>query len=428
MANIILRGNTWHARLAIPARLRHVFNKREFTQSLKTSSKPVAAKQVIEIVANWRLEIAAASGNGAAIDILASELKQRIAEEKSRGKYASEELGMTASDAYADHYAESLPEHDQQRFYDVLTGRKSLPFNFKIIVWADQVYSNNKTANAAVASIERFSLHTPLLDDVTRSNIKRWLSGETRAKATVEKDLSFLRSYWLHLEDIGAVSEDNQPFLNIKLPDTIKNPKKKREPFTNADLNTLFDGIVNDKTVMLASLISLHTGARIAEVMALKISDVIIVDGIECLHIDGTKSHAAIRDVPIHPSISLVIEDLIADGNDRWLIPNTGNKQSSKSRGNAVGKRFGRLKTKMGFPSTKVFHSLRKSFVTACEQAGAIEGVVADIVGHEKQSMTFGVYSGGSSIKQRVEVMNTISFDQEIAPICSLKRHEREPD
>ena len=227
MANIILRGNTWHARLAIPARLRHVFNKREFTQSLKTSSKPVAAKQVIEIVANWRLEIAAASGNGAAIDILASELKQRIAEEKSRGKYASEELGMTASDAYADHYAESLPEHDQQRFYDVLTGRKSLPFNFKIIVWADQVYSNNKTANAAVASIERFSLHTPLLDDVTRSNIKRWLSRETRAKATVEKDLSFLRSYWLHLEDIGAVSEDNQPFLNIKLPDTIKKSKEK---------------------------------------------------------------------------------------------------------------------------------------------------------------------------------------------------------
>jgi predicted component of type VI protein secretion system len=49
--------------------------------------------------------------------------------------------------------------------------------------------------SAAVASIERFSLHTRLLDDVTRSNIKRWLSRETQAKATVEKDLSFLRSY-----------------------------------------------------------------------------------------------------------------------------------------------------------------------------------------------------------------------------------------
>jgi integrase len=78
----------------------------------------------------------------------------------------------------------------------------------------------------------------------------------------------------------------------------------------------------------------------------------------------------------------------------------------------------------MGFPSTKVFHSLRKSFVTACEQAGAIEGVVADIVGHEKQTMTFGVYSGGSSIKQRLEVMKAINFDQEIAPIWSLKTQE----
>jgi integrase len=424
MANIILRGNTWHARLAIPASLRHVFNKREFTQSLKTSSKPVAAKQAIEIVANWKLEIAAANGDGTAVDILASELKQRIAEEKIRGQYANKELGMTASDAYADHYADSLPQRDQQRFYDVLTGRKSLPFDFKSKVWAEQVYTNNKTANAAIASIERFSLHTRLLDDVTRSNIKRWLSRETRAKATVEKDLSFLRSYWQHLEDIGAVSEDNQPFLNVKLPDTIKNPKKKREPFTNADLAILFDGIVSDKTVMLASLISLHTGARIAEVMALKISDVIAVDNVECLHIDGTKSQAAIRDVPIHPSISPVIKDLIADDNDRWLIPNTGSKQTSKSRENAVGKRFGRLKTKMGFPSTKVFHSLRKSFVTACEQAGAIEGVVADIVGHEKQTMTFGVYSGGSSIKQRLEVMNAINFDQEIAPIWSLKIQE----
>ena len=108
MANIILRGNTWHARLAIPVSLRHIFNKREFTQSLKTSSKPVAAKQAIEIVADWKLEIAAANGDGTAVDILASELKQRIAEEKIRGQYANKELGMTASDAYADQYADSL--------------------------------------------------------------------------------------------------------------------------------------------------------------------------------------------------------------------------------------------------------------------------------------------------------------------------------
>ena len=421
MANIILRGNTWHARLAIPARLRHVFNKREFTQSLKTSSKPAATKLAIEVVANWKLEIAAANGDGTAVDILASELKQRIAEEKLRGQYISEEMGMTASDAYADHFAESLPRHDQQRFYDVLTGRKSVPFNFKSKGWADQVYTNDKTANAAVASIERFSLRIRLLDDVTRGNIKRWLSSETRAKATVEKDLSFLRSYWQHLEDIGAVSEDNHPFLNIKLPDTLKHPEHKREPFTVGDLSALFDGIKNDHAVALASIISLYTGARIAEVMALKVSDVIIRNNIQCLYIDGTKSRAAIREVPIHRSLTRVIRQLTSIGkvSDEWLIPNTGNTRTVKTRTNAVGKRFGRLKSKLGFPSTKVFHSLRKSFITACEQAGAIEGVVADIVGHEKQTMTYGVYSGGSSIEQRMRVMETIDF-AETAPFFEL--------
>ena len=217
------------------------------------------------------------------------------------------------------------------------------------------------------------------------------------------------------------MSEDNQPFLNIKLPDTLKHPEHKREPFTVGDLSALFDGIKNDQAVALASIISLYTGARIAEVMALKVSDVIIRNDIQCLYIDGTKSRAAIREVPIHRSLTTVIRQLTSIGkvSDEWLIPNTGNTRTVKTRTNAVGKRFGRLKSKLGFPSTKVFHSLRKSFITACEQAGAIEGVVADIVGHEKQTMTYGVYSGGSSIEQRMRVMETIDF-AETAPFFEL--------
>ena len=33
------------------------------------------------------------------------------------------------------------------------------------------------------------------------------------------------------------------------------------------------------------------------------------------------------------------------------------------------------------------------------------EGVTADIIGHEKQTMTYGLYSGGTSIKQRQEAI-----------------------
>ena len=38
------------------------------------------------------------------------------------------------------------------------------------------------------------------------------------------------------------------------------------------------------------------------------------------------------------------------------------------------------------------------------------ESVTADIVGHEKKTMTYGLYSGGSSLKQKLEAINKIKY------------------
>jgi integrase len=59
-------------------------------------------------------------------------------------------------------------------------------------------------------------------------------------------------------------------------------------------------------------------------------------------------------------------------------------------RGKAIGKRFGRSKTDMGFGDEKVFHRIRKTVRMLFEQAEMLEGVPADILGHEKQAMTYG--------------------------------------
>jgi hypothetical protein len=42
-----------------------------------------------------------------------------------------------------------------------------------------------------------------------------------------------------------------------------------------------------------------------------------------------------------------------------------------------------------------VFHSISKTVVTLLENAGVSENVAADIVGHEKPRITYGLYSGG---------------------------------
>ena len=52
-----------------------------------------------------------------------------------------------------------------------------------------------------------------------------------------------------------------------------------------------------------------------------------------------------------------------------------------------------------------MFHSIPKTAATVFEQAGVPEGVTADIIGHEKQTMTYGLYSGGTCVKQRHEAI-----------------------
>jgi len=48
--------------------------------------------------------------------------------------------------------------------------------------------------------------------------------------------------------------------------------------------------------------------------------------------------------------------------------------------------------------------------VTILENAGAPENVVADIVGHEKTTMTYGLYSGGVSLAVKREVLEKLAY------------------
>jgi integrase len=63
------------------------------------------------------------------------------------------------------------------------------------------------------------------------------------------------------------------------------------------------------------------------------------------------------------------------------------NKYSDRS--NAIGKRFGRLARKEGFGAPYVFHSIRKTVATLLKNAGFPENIAADIIGHDKPTMTY---------------------------------------
>ena len=100
---------------------------------------------------------------------------------------------------------------------------------------------------------------------------------------------------------------------------------------------------------------------------------------------------------------------LIEDSGDGYVLSGlTVNKYGNRS--NAVGKRFGRLKKDLDFGKQHVFHSIRKTVVTILENAGVPENVVADIVGHEKTTMTYGLYSGGLSLVVKRDALDKLVY------------------
>lgn len=78
-------------------------------------------------------------------------------------------------------------------------------------------------------------------------------------------------------------------------------------------------------------------------------------------------------------------------GNTEEYLFSGGAKNQYGIRSDTLSKKFGRIKTKLGFGREYVFHSIRKTVATKLEQAGFQENIAADILGHEKPNITYGL-------------------------------------
>ena len=219
-----------------------------------------------------------------------------------------------------------------------------------------------------------------------------------------------------------TLDDQQNPFKEQKPLNNTLGQNAARMPFTKEQLRFLFaklttnaaTGDMQDKALLDLSLIALCTGARREEIGQLKIKDIEIgsLHETSYINIRNAKTEAGIRIIPIHPAIMGLVKMRAQNSaaQDSFLFPELStNRQGLRT--DALGKRFGRLKDSIGFGPDLVFHSIRKSFTTFMEQAGVPEGVTADIVGHEKQTITYGLYSGGSSNKQKFDAINNIPTD-----------------
>ena len=406
---LIQRGNTWYARMGIPEDVRHKLgHKREYIQSLGTPDRNVALIKSKPLIAEWKDAIHIARGNASVIQKTALMMRHEAAADPEMNP----DTGMTATDYAAEDIADGLDGFEKTEFYNYYTGRIGTPFNHFASEFIRATYTNAKTAGDAQRSINLFTAHCPTLQSVTARAVMKWIDAETRSQSSVSKTKTFLSKYWKYLQQRDYVDRDLKPFTDIELPKTLK-PRQPREAYTDDEVALILGHLQlsQDNALTAITTLAMYTGARISELAGLGVDNVITADGITCLKIDDAKTKAGNRAVPIHPEIQELVQTLITDSTDGYLVSSVKSQGGKDRRADVLGKRFGRLvRNDCKLPKSKVFHCFRNTVATKLESAGVPENIAADIVGHDKATMTYGLYSGGTSTQQKFDAVKSIEY------------------
>lgn len=147
-------------------------------------------------------------------------------------------------------------------------------------------------------------------------------------------------------------------------------------------------------------LISMYSGMRLNEICQLYVEDMVEVDGIMCFDINGDKDKrlknlASKRMISVHPKLVELgfvdyVESLKVKGAVRLWEGLTAGRDGYS---HLFGKWYQRHNRQhITVDKKKCFHSFRHTVADTLKQAEVAEGVIAEILGHQNESITTGRY------------------------------------
>lgn len=381
---------------------------RVLRQTLETDSRSVAERRAAPIIAQWKAEIARAREEPNHNDAKFWRDALRRAKMPENRALIMEQIDMAAWDIGAVNVENigdapsSAPE--ARRFYAEATGAL-VPTAEHLDEWIGSLQVKDKTASMRRTTINRLAEKFETLQDISRKEVRRWATEllDGLKSATVQRMMTDCRTYWRYLETIEVVPEESAPFDRLGLK--VKTASWLR--FDPGDVVTLLNEAIAHEDANLADLIRLamYTGARREELCSLKVAS---VKGDQFDIVDA-KTKAGVRTIPIHDELQQTVARLVDESKDGYILSGL---QSNKHgvRGDALGKRFTRLKSDLDFDDRHVFHSIRGTVITMLERAGVPEGTVQDIVGHERSTLTGSTYSGKSTLEMRRDALAKLVY------------------
>jgi len=240
--------------------------------------------------------------------------------------------------------------------------------------------------------------------------------------------VSSLSSFWTWLEARGLAREN--PWLRQSTGKKSKRGETGgRKQWTDSALIKVLSGAHTARyTEIIRDLVrlALVTGARLDELCALKFGDVHEREDGWWITIREGKTEAALREVPVHDSAAHVLarrlrgaKSFLFDG----LVPGGPDKKRSWN----VSKAFGHYTRKLDLGDDRQdFHALRKTFIEVMEGAEVPESTIKLIVGHARQSLTYGLYSKGQRVPLR-KTINKLHYSSGVMRLIRETTVDRQP-
>lgn len=316
-------------------------------------------------------------------------------------------------DAMSAHYAEMRRQEAESlaSIEAALQGTKPIPAKRHTLtdvldMWKDErkpVYTSINSAEVAIREFQKITKHGIHIDEITAAHgraFKEHVMKLARATSTKEKHWRFITL--LLKQSISSGLLTTNPFDGLMF--NPKPDKKERSEFTPDDLNALFNHLGKEDKDWWHFRILTYTGARLAEVHQLTAADIKVNNGhhyFDFNEADGKrlKNKGSRRRVPIHPQ-------LMRDGLLDWL-PRKGVLFDGTA--SAASKRLLRHIRAAGIKDgTKVVHSLRHGFKSACRVAGIPEEIHDRLTGHASPTIgrTYGKADLLEILKQHVDTIH----------------------
>jgi integrase len=460
------RGDVWYLRLSIPPSMRHLFlsskgrsKGSEGQQMVRVVERLSDSRSVAEVMAAERVAVCKNIFAQIKAGIITTPQQVRDALEPSepdvalqpgfdramRDWYASPEMRRKEFERRQERLARWFEEYGEGKgAFSALFGEQPASTAGETINQAAEAWLKEMTRDKAAAprdtTLQGHRLRVKAfvgevgdvpLTAVTRAMATDFLDGLKVTNRTRNQYARTLASVFKSARLRGRYQGEKgqSPFDDQR----AKVVGSSYEPFTTAELQTLFDAMPRetkptkhtpDTALPWVALIALYTGMRLEEIAQLSVADVreaeanggklTVID----IHNGGKnnlKNESSARLIPVHSElVRLGLLDYVKALPDGPLFPGLKRRES---KGNKIGARVGELFRKrlvaLGLKRDGLcFHSFRHTVAGRLDAAEVRQSDAARVLGHAVAGMSYGTYSqAGPGLKRVAGVVEMITYE-----------------